>query len=265
MSISKHKTYHRQTLGQRLYVMLVFPLTVAIVLSLIYYFLSATPLNVAGVTLNTYLLALGATFARMTVAFILALAVSIPLALLATRSPRYELIFLPLFDIFESIPFIAFFPVVILFFIKANSLNGAAIVILFMAMVWNIVFTIVGGLKIIPSDIMNVARLFGLKGLTFFRRVTLPAIVPQIVTGSILAFAQGWNISIVAEALHVYLPHGSPSDDLFGIGSVLVQAASSSETNVFIIALVVMIIGIAFLNFFVWQKLLHYAQRFKFE
>ena len=31
---------------------------------------------------------------------------------------------------------------------------------------------------------------------------------------------QGWNIVIVAEVLHTYIPGGSPQNDLFGIGSM---------------------------------------------
>jgi NitT/TauT family transport system permease protein len=276
MAIVKEKRagqYHKHlsfrypvTLGQRLYSILWGPLIVVLVLAFAAQFLSTTQYAAFGsVSIATYFLALFSTLARMAVAFFFALILSVPLALLATRTSRCEFVFLPLFDILESIPILAFLPVFILFFIKLDYLNGAAIVILFLAMLWNIVFTVVGGLKVIPSEIKSAARIFGLRGFSFFRKVTLPAIVPQLVTGSILAFAQGWNITIVAEVLHVYAPHGNPSQDLFGIGSILVQAASSGQTDIFITAIVVMILGIAFLNFFVWQKLLHYAQRFRFE
>jgi NitT/TauT family transport system permease protein len=179
--------------------------------------------------------------------------------------PRLESIFLPFFDILESIPILAFFPVVILVFVHFNFLNGAAIAIIFLDMVWNLLFTIIGGLKMIPRDITDAAKVFGIKRFQYFRRVMLPAIVPQIVTGSILAVAQGWNIIIVAEALHVYIPNSSSASDLFGIGSILVQSSASGQTNIFLATITVMVLTIAFLNFFVWQKLLHYAQRFRFE
>src|SRR5207237_1392075 len=126
-------------------------------------------------------------------------------------------------------------------------------------------FSIVGGLKIIPHDIIDAAKVFKITGFGYFRKVVLPAIVPQLVTGSILAFAQGWNIIIVAEALHVYMPHGTEANDLFGIGSLLVQSSAKGDTSIFIWSLIVMVLAIAFLNYFIWQKLLHYAQRFRFE
>jgi NitT/TauT family transport system permease protein len=130
---------------------------------------------------------------------------------------------------------------------------------------WNIVFTVVGGLKVIPHDIKNAAHIFGLSGFAYFRHLLMPAIFPQLVTGSILALAEGWNLIIVAEALHAYMPGGTESQDLFGIGSVIVHAASSAQNNVFIAALVVMIALIAFINLFIWQRLLRASERFRFE
>ena len=93
----------------------------------------------------------------------------------------------------------------------------------------------------------------------------MPAIFPQFVTGSILSFAAGWNICIVAEVLHTYIPNGNSSQDLYGIGSVLVNASAQGNNLTFLAAVIIMVIIIALLNFFIWQKLLHYSQQFRFE
>jgi ABC-type anion transport system duplicated permease subunit len=65
--------------------------------------------------------------------------------------------------------------------------------------------------------------------------------------------------------LRTYIPGGTAAQDLFGVGSILVDAAAHSQTEVFIQAVLVMVVIIGLLNFFVWQKLLHFAQRFRFE
>jgi len=209
--------------------------------------------------------ALSATFLRLLIAYALALVVSIPLALAVVKNALLERLLLPLFDIVQSVPVLAFFPVVIIFFIRVGFVNGAAIFIIFLSMLWNIVFSLVGGLKVIPNDIKSAAHVFGIKGGAFTRRVLLPATVPYLVTGSLLAWAQGWNIIIVAEVLHTYIPGGTAGQDLFGIGSMLVNAASSGQNWAFIYAVLAMVGVIALMNFFIWQKLLHYAERFKFE
>ncbi len=254
------------SLSQRLYTFFVGPLLVVLILFIVVKFFSGSSFAIVEkFSLDDLVKALLATSLRLLIAYILALVVAVPLALFATSSRSAETIFLPVFDILESVPALAFFPILIVFFVRLDFLNGAAIFILFLSMLWNIVFTLVGGLKIIPKDIKDAAQIFGIRGWNYFRKVLLPAIFPELVTGSILAVAQGWNITIIAEVLHVYIPGGNASHDLFGIGSILVQAASGGKTDLFIVALVLMVLMIALLNFFLWQKLLRYAERFKFE
>lgn len=206
-----------------------------------------------------------ASLYRLIIAYFLSLAVSIPLSLAITRTPKSEKFLLPFFDILQSIPVLAFFPVLVLVFIKFNYFEGAAIFVLFMAMLWNLVFSMIGGLKTIPQDIQETAIVFKAKGIKKLLYITLPAIFPHIITGSLLAWAQGWNILIVAEVLHNYIPGGDPAQDLPGLGNLLVNASYQGQHTVFLAALAVMIVLIGMLNFFVWQKLLHFAQRYKFD
>ena len=217
------------------------------------------------VSFGMLLAALGATFARLLIAYALALVCSVPLALIVNRSPVAERLLLPIFDIVQSVPVLAFFPVIIIFFVRMGFTDGAAVFVLFLGMLWNIVFSLVGGLKIIPEDIKSAAHVFNVRGGAYLRRILLPGVVPYLVTGSLLAWAQGWNIIIVAEVLHTYIPGGTAAQDLFGMGSVLVNAAANGQNALFLAATLVMVVAIAILNFFVWQKLLHYAERYKFE
>jgi NitT/TauT family transport system permease protein len=210
-------------------------------------------------------LALLATFVRLLIAYAAALVVSIPLALLVEMNPVAERILLPLFDVAQSVPVLAFFPLIILVFVRAGYLEGAAVFIIFITMVWTLMFSLVGGLKVIPQDIKDAAKVFGVRKVAYLRKVLIPAIVPYLVTGSLLTWAQGWNIIIVAEVLHTYIPGGTAAQDLFGIGDVLVRASAGGQNGTFIVAILVLVAAIALINFFVWQKLLHYAERFKFE
>jgi NitT/TauT family transport system permease protein len=216
-------------------------------------------------TYTALLAALGATFGRLLIAYVLALALSLPLALFVTHSPVAQKIFLPLFDVMQSLPVLAFFPVAIIFFVHYKFYYGAAVFIIFLSMLWNIVFSLVGGLHSIPADIKEAGVIFGIRGFSYVRKILLPAIVPFLITGSLLAWAQGWNIVIVAEVLHTYIPGGTNSSDVFGIGSVLVHASSAGQEQTFLLAIAIMIVAIALLNLFVWQKLLTYGERFKFE
>lgn len=205
------------------------------------------------------------TLFRLFVSYILALALSIPIALFITKSAKTERIMLPISDIIQSVPVLAFFPIIVIAFIRLHAIEGAVIFILFMAMLWNLVFSMIGGLKTIPEDILSAAKIFGLKGFKKLWYITIPSIFPYIITGSLLAWAQGWSILIVAEALHSYIPGGSLNQDPLGLGSLLVNAFYSGQNAVFIASLAVMILLITLINFFVWQKLLHMAERYKFD
>jgi NitT/TauT family transport system permease protein len=127
------------------------------------------------------------------------------------------------------------------------------------------VFSVVGGLRVIPTDIKHAAHIFNISGWRRLRTITLPAIVPYLVTGSLLAWDQGWNIIIVAEVLHTYIFNGNSSQDLFGIGSQLVHSSVTGDQNTFFLALLTMVIFVGLLNVVVWQRLLVYSERFKFE
>ena len=261
----RHLVSYPASLRQSFYTLIIMPV-VALMLT-VFFVRTFTQLPAIEHELSwAYLiLALLATFARLLVAYVCALIISLPLALLVTWSSRAEKIFLPLFDIMQSVPVLAFFPVVIVFFVHYGFYSGAAIFILFVTMLWSIVFSLVGGLRVIPEDIKAVGHIFGVRGVSFIEKILLPSVFPYLVTGSLLAFAGGWNIIIVAEVLHTYLPGADESSDLFGIGSVLVHASAGAQTSVFLYAMLVLIVAIAFLNFFIWQKLLTYAERFKFE
>jgi NitT/TauT family transport system permease protein len=210
-------------------------------------------------------LAFLSSFVRLFIAYIFSLVIGVILAILILRSHVWERVLIPVYDVLESVPVLVFFPVIILFFIHYNLLNTAAVFILILTMVWSIAFAAIGGLHVIPEDILFVPKIFGLSKMQSLRKVILPALFPSLVTGSLLAWAAGWNILIVAEVLHTYVPVGQNVGDIFGIGSVLVQASSSGNQSLFLWSIVVIVLAITLINIFVWQKLLKYAERFKFD
>lgn len=219
----------------------------------------------ANVPIGYLLAAFFASFARLFIAYAISLVIGVALALLVLKSHVFERVLIPVYDVLESVPVLVFFPVIILFFIHYGFLQSAAVFILILTMIWSIVFAAIGGLRLIPGDILSVPRIFGLSKLQSLRKVVLPALFPSLVTGSLLAWAAGWNILIVAEVLHTYVPPGQNVGDVFGIGSVLVSASASGNQTLFLWSIVVIVAAIMIINIFVWQRLLRYAERYKFD
>lgn len=213
-----------------------------------------------------YLLeAIASTLGRLGIAYMLALLVGVPLALIFDRNPRVENALFPFFEVIQSVPVLAIFPIFIILFSSAGYVEGTVIAIIFLSMLWNIVFNLVNGLKFIPRDVTYVAQVFKLKGLRYYTEILFPAMTPYLVVGSFVAWAQGWNIIIMAEVLHIFVPYGIITEDVFGIGSILINAVTNEEVQVFTMGLILLVLVIGLINLFVWQKLLAYSERFKFK
>jgi NitT/TauT family transport system permease protein len=222
--------------------------------------------SINDVSFEVILVATLNSFARLLVAYICAVIISIPLALFIVSTPSVQRITLPIADVAQSVPVLAFFPVVVAVFISSGRFEIAAIFILVTVMIWNMVFPAIQGLQTIPADIESAAIVFNVKG--FFKKlwnITLPSIFPFLVIGSLEAWGQGWTTLIVAEVLHTYIPNGTVSQDLLGLGSLLVDSSVASKTAIFVVTLTVMILFISLLNLFVWQKLIRLSQHFKFD
>lgn len=214
--------------------------------------------------INMVVLATLVTLSRLIMAYIFAVIVAIFLALLVEKNNFTKRFLLPIYDIAQSVPILIFFPFIILIFVKIGFTEGAAIFILFISMLWNIVFSIIGGINSLPDEVKYTAKMYNIKGLNYLTKILIPAIMPQLTVGSILAFADGWNFIIVAEVLHTYLPNRLITDDLFGIGSILVKSANQEDSVLFVYSLIAIVSLVVVLNLTVWQKLLSYAEKFKF-
>ena len=164
-----HRTHHPRypiTLRERLYALFLGPFAVVALLALLFNFLPHQGVEGGALTFSGILLATLYTLARIGAAYALAVVVAIPIALLIEKNRTFESVLLPLFDVLESIPNLAILPVLVVVFGEFGFLNGAAITILFLNMVWSIVFALVGGLQIIPRDVIYAARIFGLSGFS---------------------------------------------------------------------------------------------------
>lgn len=216
------------------------------------------------ISVGDLLVSAGYTLLRLTLAYVISLILAIILALIATSHKTLESVLLPVLDVLQSVPALAFFPIAIVAFAKAGGPEAGAIFVLVVGMMWAIVFNMIGAIHAIPVDIRYVAANYGATGWKFIPSVLLPASFPALVTGSLLAWGQAWNIIIVAE----FINFGTIRQILPGLGSTLDQAATSAgegNTTLFIAALLVLIVLVITLNKLIWHPLLNLSERFKFD
>jgi NitT/TauT family transport system permease protein len=141
-----------------------------------------------------------ATLARVTAALIIALAWTIPLGAALGTSRKLANWLQPVVQITASIPATAFFPVLLFLVIGLRGgLNIAAVLLMLMGTQWYLLFNVIAGASAVPQDLKYTSALLGLSKWERWRTLTLPALFPYIITGSITASGGAWNASIVAE------------------------------------------------------------------
>ncbi|MFQ5598351.1 MAG: ABC transporter permease subunit [Nitrospiria bacterium] len=205
-----------------------------------------------------------ASFLRLSIAYVIALAWTLPVAYWVGKSPRALKIITPIAEIGAAIPAPALFPFFILFAMHViGGMNGAAVLLILTGMQWYLLFNLIGGVQTIPLDLKEGARALGITGWRYWKRLYLPAIFPSLVTGSITAWGGGWNALIVSE----YVVYQQETHSVLGIGAMLDRAIyESGDEQMILLTLMTMILTIAILNRFFWRRLYLYAMgNFKLE
>ncbi len=204
---------------------------------------------------------------RLSAGYLIALSWTLLAGIAVARNRRLASIFLPLFDIAQSIPALALFPIVVIIVIgaygKVWGVELASVILVLTGMQWYLLFNIISAVRSIPTEILESAKAFGLRGSRFFKHVMLPAIFPGIIIGSIQAWGGGWNATIVSE----YIQLGNTTYTAPGLGSDLQIAdhAAVFNTPLFILTLLTMVALVVLLNRTVWRYLFKKAQKYRFE
>jgi NitT/TauT family transport system permease protein len=132
-------------------------------------------------------------------------------------------------------PSVVWFPLAILLF---RLDEGAIFFVVVLGAAPSIANGLIAGIDQVPPLYLRAGRSLGAKGLTFYRRVVLPAALPGFVNGMKQGWAFAWR-SLMAGELLVTIPgHRS-------IGTVLQNAKDVSDANELLATMiVVLIIGI---------------------
>ncbi len=201
---------------------------------------------------------------RMTIAYAISLAWTVPCALAASESPRFNRILSPIAEIVGSMPATALFPVIVIFVIQATGgMNIASILLILTGMQWYLLFNLLAGVNQVPEDLKEAARAFGLSRYARWRKLILPAVMPSLITGSITAWGGGWNALILSE----YFVYKNQTYQVIGIGSLLDAATYKTGNGVMILlSLLSMILVVLLLNRLMWRRLYNLAtERYRLD
>ena len=135
---------------------------------------------------------------RVSKGYSLALLVGVPVGLLLGVSKTFTKSFDPIIQILRPVSPLAWLPLGLVLFQKPEP---AGIFTIAMCAMWPTVLNTALGVRSIPQDYVNVARVLRLSKRKMLFKIMLPAALPYMFTGFRLSLGIAWLVIVAAEML----------------------------------------------------------------
>lgn len=140
--------------------------------------------------------------------YTIAIIAAVPIGFMLGGSQTFAKMFDPIFQILRPISPLAWFPLAGLLVIALRRYNKEVdatqlqcIFTIAMCSIWPTILNTAVGVRAIPQDYLNVAKVLRLSPLKLFSRILLPATMPYMFTGFRLSFGIAWLVIVAAEML----------------------------------------------------------------
>ena len=151
---------------------------------------------------------------RVARGYALGLLIGAPLGFLLGLSSTLKRMFDPVMQVLRPISPLAWLPLGLVIFQKSEP---AALFAIAVCCMWPTVLNTMLGVRSIPQDYWNVAKVLRLSRATTFVKIVIPATLPQMFTGFRLSLGIAWLVIVASEMLT-----GTP-----GVGGFLWQEYNS--------------------------------------
>jgi NitT/TauT family transport system permease protein len=141
---------------------------------------------------------IGASLFRVGAGFSLAVAVGVPLGLWMGWAKGAYTALNPVIQMLRPISPIAWIPIAILWFGVGDA---SPIYLIFISSVFPMVVQTVAGVHTIERRYLRAAQNFGGSRYTLFRRVVIPAVLPQVIVGMRIGLGVAWLVVVAAEMI----------------------------------------------------------------
>ncbi len=167
-----------------------------------------------------------ASLQRVAISYTLAAIVGIGMGIAIGTTPILSKALDPLFLFLRTVPPLAWVPISLA---ALNKNEPAALFVIFITSVWPILINTAVGVKQIPQDYINVAKVIQVSRKKYFFKILLPSALPYIFTGLRVAISLAWLAIIAAEIV---------MSGIVGIGFFIWEAYQNNYISEVILALV---------------------------
>ena len=201
----------------------------------------------------------------MLIALGLSILFSLAIGILAARNRKAESIIIPLLDIFQSIPILGFFPIVILGVIAVFPLtvgvNVAIILLIFTSMSWNIAFGVYEAVRSIPQDYVDLSQVTNTGAWKRITSLYIPASMSRIAYNTQTSWAVGLFYLISSEILTL---GGADYSADRGIGVAIVRFSSAGDWTGYLYSILSLIVAVVIWQFIFLREFALWSERYKF-
>jgi len=184
-----------------------------------------------------------ASLQRVAIGYTLAAIVGIGLGILVGTNKLMSKALDPIFQFLRVIAPLAWVPIA-LAALRQNE--PAALFVIFITSIWPILINTSVGVRQIPSDYNNVAKVLQLSKKEYFFNILIPATLPYIFTGLRIALGLAWLAIIAAEIV---------MSGIVGIGFFIWNAYQNNQVSEVILAVVYIgAVGLLLDKLMVWLE-----------
>lgn len=195
---------------------------------------------------------LAGTLGRLGAGYSLALLAGIGFGLLAATLSFLREVLRSAIVILQAIPSIAWVP---LFLIVMGFGNTPIIAVVTMSAFFPAALSVLNATESVQRVHVSAARVMGASSWGMVRRVYLPAVMPELITGAQLAFGNAWRALISAEML---VGFGK------GLGRSLAYSGEIADMAGVMSNILVIAILAALIDQLVLERLKHYLLRYQY-
>ncbi|HUY70459.1 MAG TPA: ABC transporter permease subunit [Candidatus Baltobacteraceae bacterium] len=203
------------------------------------------------------------SWGRMLIALAASMLLGLAIGIYAARSKKADKIIIPIVDILQTLPILAFFPFVILIIVasipSAIGINIGVIFLIITGMLWNIIFGVYESVKALPEELVEVSKIYQMSKLERLKKIYLPASMPKAVEQSILS----WSIGLFYLVTSEIFSSGSKNYVVHhGIGVALTAFAAAGNYTSYAIGIVLFIAAVIITRFALFMPMEHYFNRY---
>ena len=198
------------------------------------------------------------TFVRVIVLIAAASLIWVPIGVWIGLRPAWSQRIQPVAQFLAAFPVNILFPFVVMG-IVAGRLNPDVWLspLIVLGTQWYILFNVVAGASVLPTDLKEAAGIFHLRAWQRWRDLILPGIFPYYVTGALTASGGSWNASIVAEFVSWKHTHLQAA----GLGSYIAEAMAEGNFPKIALGSTVISLFVLAMNHTLWRPMYRYAEK----